>query len=909
MSIFKYKKPNGSIAEMPIISNTFTEYVVQNTTGTRTITLTPTHIQESTGAGSFENVMASVKLLSSNPTYTPQATAQTYTFSSLYGSNGFPSAVTVEAIPSNWLNKTTDASTPPSTTTISNKNDNVVIPAGYYENDITVELSNTAKNQLISNNFLYNTTVLGITGQNTNNRNTALTIVAEPTSSNKSGAAAGQILKNYRAWVNGSLIEGSIEKRGNINNQTQIKPSNYTSAYYETGYYDGGSTNGKINIATGTVTFTANKDSYTSADWGDYFPTSIKVEVPASGINTNNGTAYSTLFANADRIPSGYKVYGSGSSNYVLGTMNSYLKDNSIVTPLESQGATRLIEKGYHDGKETIQVSLPVASPPEDIQITTPGEQITIAAGYYADSFIVTSNLPNRGSSDVTFTDINYNAVSRSEGYYSAGTITIDSNNLKKEYIKKDISILGVTGTYEATIPSNYQDTSDATENPNNIYILEDYKLYKKSGSITGTMKNRGTMTATFTDSNYSQINREAGYYSAGNISINSTNLKAENIKKDVTILGVTGTLISYDSTNQLIGLIDKSITQIDIPFGITKVGNYVFYNCTSLTHVTIPDTANSIDSLAFQGCTALEEVIFHGTPNSIASSAFSGDTSITDIYVPWTSGDVANAPWGATNATIHYNALEICYGQRIGESNAYWYISDNNILYITGTGAIPSSAGGSSSPWYSYKNSINKIIIGNKITSTPSHLFQNYTATEIIIGAAVTALNAYPFYNTNITTLNIPASVTSMNGPPALKSLLLTSYTVDSGNQYFSASSGILYDKNLTTLIACPSNKSIYGYTITPTVTQVGIYAFYKNSHLTTLHFNNVTKFGQYVCADCPQLTKVYFKVRPTSISNLTLSGCTELTDIYVPWASGEIGGAPWGATNATIHYDSTVY
>lgn len=30
----------------------------------------------------------------------------------------------------------------------------------------------------------------------------------------------------------------------------------------------------------------------------------------------------------------------------------------------------------------------------------------------------------------------------------------------------------------------------------------------------------------------------------------------------------------------------------------------------------------------------------------------------------------------------------------------------------------------------------------------------------------------------------------------------------------------------------------------------------------------------------------------------------CTNLTDIYVPWAEGDVGGAPWGATNATIHY-----
>ncbi|MBE6547926.1 MAG: leucine-rich repeat domain-containing protein [Ruminococcaceae bacterium] len=36
--------------------------------------------------------------------------------------------------------------------------------------------------------------------------------------------------------------------------------------------------------------------------------------------------------------------------------------------------------------------------------------------------------------------------------------------------------------------------------------------------------------------------------------------------------------------------------------------------------------------------------------------------------------------------------------------------------------------------------------------------------------------------------------------------------------------------------------------------------------------------------------------------------SGCDNLTDIYVPWGEGEKEGAPWGAPNATIHYDTDV-
>lgn len=55
--------------------------------------------------------------------------------------------------------------------------------------------------------------------------------------------------------------------------------------------------------------------------------------------------------------------------------------------------------------------------------------------------------------------------------------------------------------------------------------------------------------------------------------------------------------------------------------------------------------------------------------------------------------------------------------------------------------------------------------------------------------------------------------------------------------------------------------------------------------------------------------ITKIYiFKNFSISYQQNLFNGCTGVTDIYVPWSSGEVSGAPWGASNATVHYD-TVY
>jgi hypothetical protein len=69
-----------------------------------------------------------------------------------------------------------------------------------------------------------------------------------------------------------------------------------------------------------------------------------------------------------------------------------------------------------------------------------------------------------------------------------------------------------------------------------------------------------------------------------------------------------------------------------------------------------LPSKIRSISYGAFKGCTGLTSITFEGTPTTISSDVFTGCINLTSIKVPWAEGAVANAPWGATNATITYN-------------------------------------------------------------------------------------------------------------------------------------------------------------------------------------------------------------------------------------------------------------
>lgn len=99
------------------------------------------------------------------------------------------------------------------------------------------------------------------------------------------------------------------------------------------------------------------------------------------------------------------------------------------------------------------------------------------------------------------------------------------------------------------------------------------------------------------------------------------------------------------------------SLALLTLPDALTGICKYAFSGCKKLAITSIPSGVNYIEDSAFQTCTGLTSITFKGTPTStINSYAFSSCTNLKTINVPWAEGEVANAPWGATNATINYN-------------------------------------------------------------------------------------------------------------------------------------------------------------------------------------------------------------------------------------------------------------
>lgn len=135
-----------------------------------------------------------------------------------------------------------------------------------------------------------------------------------------------------------------------------------------------------------------------------------------------------------------------------------------------------------------------------------------------------------------------------------------------------------------------------------------------------------------------------------GDTFINCSNLALNYLPSTVKSIG--GSAFAYCSNLALNYL----------PQSIENIGSYAFFMAKSQwgsdyapRRLVFGEKIKTIGNHAFDGCSGFDIIIFRGTPSSISPTAFANCPNVVGIEVPWKTDEVANAPWGATNATIYY--------------------------------------------------------------------------------------------------------------------------------------------------------------------------------------------------------------------------------------------------------------
>ena len=115
-----------------------------------------------------------------------------------------------------------------------------------------------------------------------------------------------------------------------------------------------------------------------------------------------------------------------------------------------------------------------------------------------------------------------------------------------------------------------------------------------------------------------------SGVTSIGNAFYGCTSLNSINVDKDNQLYSSEdGILFDKVKTKLITYPAGKKEKEYNIPSGVTSIGGWAFYGCTSLTRIEIPSSITSIGGWAFSGCTSLTSIEIPSSVTSIGGYAF----------------------------------------------------------------------------------------------------------------------------------------------------------------------------------------------------------------------------------------------------------------------------------------------
>ncbi|HSP42697.1 MAG TPA: leucine-rich repeat domain-containing protein, partial [Luteolibacter sp.] len=321
-------------------------------------------------------------------------------------------------------------------------------------------------------------------------------------------------------------------------------------------------------------------------------------------------------------------------------------------------------------------------------------------------------------------------------------------------------------------------------------------------------------------------------------------------------------------------------LAEITIPDGTsTGAGSHRLFDkefsfCTSLRAIHLPATTASISSSAFSACTSLEEIKV--APDSTTFASVQGVLFTADmgtlIRCPAGFSGVLDIP--ASTLSINASAFDDCTGVsgiRVDPSNPNFSDIDG-VLYNKDQTQLIRCPGGyiGSHDIGVGVGTIQNGAFGGCPTLTAINVHQDNAGFNSVDGVLydkdLKTLIQVTGGHTGI--LSIPDSVTAINSGSIASCSLLTSIFVGIQNPSFTSVQGVLYNKDQTTLIACPSGYA-GGHAIPDSVMTVTEAAF----------------------KDCTELTSVVLPTGLTSIDAFTFMGCTSLESVTVPESVRDIG------------------
>ncbi len=288
------------------------------------------------------------------------------------------------------------------------------------------------------------------------------------------------------------------------------------------------------------------------------------------------------------------------------------------------------------------------------------------------------------------------------------------------------------------------------------------------------------------------------------------------------------------------------------IPEGITCIKDNAFVSYDNITCVEIPNSVTTIATDAFAGCDKLKNIIIPESVKKIGNGNFNYCYGLVVYYRGISSENWNKIEIGSGNSCLTSGKRYYLPG-RCG-NDTKWDFS-KGVLTISGKNKTYVFSSPNEYSWYSLKDAITSIVIGNGITEVGEFAFFNYpNVKSVVIPGSLTNIGQSMFqYCISLKSIEIPNGVTSI-GDRAF-SACQSLERVIIGNGVENIGNGAFYNCDNIKSIDIPDSvksigdsafslcRGIENMTIGNGVTIVGEDAFYNSYSLEVITFNGTKK------------------------------------------------------------------
>lgn len=365
-------------------------------------------------------------------------------------------------------------------------------------------------------------------------------------------------------------------------------------------------------------------------------------------------------------------------------------------------------------------------------------------------------------------------------------------------------------------------------------------------------------------------------------------------------------------------------ITSVKFPQSLQTIGSDAFSGCNGLTSVELPQGLRSLGEDAFFNCESLEEVSLPENIEKIGYRAF-GLTPFYNNPQNWDNGMlymgkhlISAKDFKGTVCEIRESTQVICphafrelrvvLEQIIVPSSVKriergaFYTVDPKVISLPDVG-IEFENGVFSEP-----ETLNVPHVVAPPDAIGGHIFK-MGSLEVKEGVAyipegVRSIGYQALATEQYETLYIPASVEYISSEPFKKYYgssvdreMVKRFEVDPHNSHYTAVDGVLYTKDMKTLVCCPNGKETL--TIPEGVTHIAPNSCSWNVSLTTLVLpSTLQEIGSRAFYVCGKLTEVELPEGVTKVSSSAFYACDNLKKINFPKSSNGLSlSLPQGA------------